>query len=206
MPDSSRSARDVVHDVEEDRESLGVAAVDEAFEAVGPPVGVVRSIEVDAIVAPAVTTGELRHRHQLDVRHAQGHQMVEARDGAVERASERERADVELVDEPGPERGRPPLPVRPQELGMVHESGRAVNSRRLPGRSWIWHPTAVDDEGVRTPGSSLGVDLPPIARPGSHRPAPAEGFQLDGLSAGRPDTPGTRISHATIVARALDRR
>ena len=55
-------------------------------------------VTVDAVVPPAPGAGERGHRHELEVGRAQRHQVVEAVDGAEERALGRERADVGLVD------------------------------------------------------------------------------------------------------------
>jgi hypothetical protein len=43
-----------------------VSGVHELLQAIGSSVAVVRSVEVNAVIAPIAVTGKLGHGHQLD--------------------------------------------------------------------------------------------------------------------------------------------
>jgi len=70
----------VVDHVQQDGQPALVAGVDEALQAVGPTVGVVRREQVHAVVAPAASARKLGHRHQFDMRDAEIDQMREPLD------------------------------------------------------------------------------------------------------------------------------
>ena len=97
----SRGAEMVVDDVEDHAETATMAGIDETGEAFRPSIGVVRRVEVDAVVAPAAVAGELGHGQHLDRIDAQIDQRVEVLDRAVERAGGREGADVDLFEHRG---------------------------------------------------------------------------------------------------------
>ena len=115
-----------------------MAGVDQPLEPVRSAVGVVRRVQVDAVVAPAAHAGELLHRHQLDVRDAELDEMVEPLDRAGERALGAERADVQLVEHAARQRRRPPAARRSTQTPR----GRPAREQpctpcRLPGRARV---------------------------------------------------------------------
>jgi len=122
----------VVDDIHDDAKAAPVAGVDEGLEPLGSAVGRLRREEVHPVVAPAAAAGKLMRRHELDVRHAQPHEMVEALDRGGVRALGRERADVDLVEDGGGERGRLETRVAPRERRVVDDARGAEDPVRLP--------------------------------------------------------------------------
>src|SRR5918993_2636061 len=61
----------VVYDVENHRETMAVAGVDQPFEILRTPIGMMRGEQVDPVVSPAARARELADRHQLEVRDAE---------------------------------------------------------------------------------------------------------------------------------------
>ena len=61
----------IVDHVEEHHEAAVVSGIDQALQALRPAVDRVRGIEQHAVITPAAIAGELRHRHELDRRHAE---------------------------------------------------------------------------------------------------------------------------------------
>jgi hypothetical protein len=134
----------VVDHVEQDPEAAGVAGVDQPAQAVGPAVGVVRRPQVHAVVAPAAPPRELGHRHELDGVDSQVDQVVEAADGAVERALGRERPDVDLVQHRMGQVEAPPFVVAPGEGVRVDDPGQPVHTVGLVAGAGIGaHRSAV---------------------------------------------------------------
>ena len=88
----------VVDDVENHAEPERVRAVDEPPQIVRPPVGAGGREEIDAVVAPAETAGELGDRHHLDAGDAQRLQPRQLACGRRPGALGREGADVQLVE------------------------------------------------------------------------------------------------------------
>ena len=68
----------VVDDVEEDRQAVRVAGVDQPLQPVRPAVAVLGGVGEDAVVAPVAAAGELGDRHQLDRGDAQLAQVAAA--------------------------------------------------------------------------------------------------------------------------------
>src|SRR5439155_25209750 len=88
----------VVDDVHDDCEAARVAGVHQPLEAVRTAVGMMRSEEQHAVVAPSPLARELGYRHELDGGDTEVDEVVELGDDRLERALLCERADVELVD------------------------------------------------------------------------------------------------------------
>ena len=142
---------------------------------------------------------ELDHRHQLDVRDAKVHQVVEPCDGRLESAGRGERADVQLVRHGGVLRWRLPARVGPCEGRVVHAARGAVNARRLPGGSRVGKRlTAVEAQCVGGVRAHAGqVDGPPATRTQLHLDPPAFHDQLHSVGIWRPYTEcGHRSSRA----------
>ena len=74
----------VVDHVEDRAEPARVAGIDQTLEPVGTAVDVPGREQVDPVVAPAEPAGELGHRHDLDVGHAQRLEVIEPLDGGFE--------------------------------------------------------------------------------------------------------------------------
>jgi hypothetical protein len=89
----------VVDDVQHHAETLAVGGVDEALEAVRPPVRLVRGIPAGAVVAPVVLAVERVHRQQFHQVDAEVDEVVQSLDGGVEGALGRERTDMHLVED-----------------------------------------------------------------------------------------------------------
>jgi hypothetical protein len=175
----------VVHDVKQDGQAAGVAGVHEPLEPVRPAVRLVHRPQVDPVVAPAVATGERRHRHQLDRVHAQVTQVIQPPDGVVERALRGERAEMQLVDHRSVQRPAPPARVRPAECGVVIGAAQPLDAERLPQRPGVWqHLAVIEPEAVvDAAGHVRHVRAPPAgAAPGRllvHRIAPPGDLDLD---------------------------
>ncbi len=195
----------VVDHVQQHRNAPAVTGIDQAFQAFGPSVGVVRGIQVDPVVAPAALAGELRHRHQLQVSDAEFGQVVEPVDHAVESARRGEGADVDLLDHRRSQWRRLPASVVPDETGMIQPARRAVYALRLPGGARIGErAVAVDAEGiVAAVHHPRGLQRPPAVRPAIHWHAAATALQFDLMRLGGPHANGghgvssSRSSRAT---------
>jgi hypothetical protein len=194
----------VVHDVEQDREALVVGGVDEALQAERATVGGVGGRQVDAVVAPAVAAGELRHRQQLERGDAELAQAREVRDDGLERALGRERADVQLVDHRVLEVRRREAVVAPGEGLRVQHPRGAAEPGGLPAGGRVGDLDAIDHEGVVLPrrkGQSNFADAQ--ARVGELMVAPA-GAQRDPLRPRGPDAERGRVRGRTGAERALE--
>jgi hypothetical protein len=109
-----------------------MAGVDKALEAVGAAVGIGYGIEIDAVVAPSAVARVGRDWHDLNVGDAEFEEVVEAGDGAVERAFRGECPDVQLVEDGACEWRGLPASIVPGEGGVIVDSRQAVDSARLP--------------------------------------------------------------------------
>ena len=109
----------VVDHIEDHREILRVARVDEALESVRSTVRLKGSKQEDPVVTPAALSGELVHRHHLQVRDAEICQVVQMVDRAIEGSFLAEGSDVHLVDDCCGKRRRVPVLVRPPKGTLV---------------------------------------------------------------------------------------
>src|SRR5262249_10191224 len=108
-------------------------------------VDVVRSEQLDAVVAPVPASGALGNRHHLDHRDAELAQVTQFLDGGVERAFRRERADVQLVDDLSWQAHAAPLRVAPLERAGIADHGWPTHALRLNAGTRIGpRPGAVD--------------------------------------------------------------
>jgi hypothetical protein len=90
-------------------------AVHEAAQVIRRAVDVRGRVDIDAVVAPAEPSGELRNRHHLDGGDADAGELVQLAHRRCPRALARERSGMQLVDDlPVGFQTRPPL-VRPSE-------------------------------------------------------------------------------------------
>ena len=121
----------VVDDVEDDRQPMGVTGVHQAAQPAGPAIGRLRREQMDTVVTPVARAGKLGHRHELDRRHAQLHQLGQMRHDGLERAGARERAHVQLVDHEIGRRVTAETLIRPGERRRVHDHGGTVDALRL---------------------------------------------------------------------------
>ena len=120
----------VVDDIEDDGEIVGVRRVDQTLEGQRPAVGALRRIGLDAVVAPVPRSRKLGDGEQLDRRHAELFELVEAADDGVKRPFRREGADVQLVDDVRLKWQTSPMAVLPVEIA-VHDFRYAMDSFRL---------------------------------------------------------------------------
>jgi hypothetical protein len=133
----SVGAEMVVDHVEDHAETERVCAVDEAAEIVRRAVEPRGREEVDAVVAPAEATGELRDGHQFehgDAKLGQGRKL--ARRG-VPGALRRECADVQLVEHLTVTLNAAPCHVAPGETRRVNYHRTAVRPVRLKARGGV---------------------------------------------------------------------
>src|SRR5581483_8437681 len=77
----ARGAKMVVNHVQNDSQTMLMTGIHETLEAVRSPITMVRSIQIDAVVAPAPCPRKFRHWHQLDVCNAEIHEVPESFDG-----------------------------------------------------------------------------------------------------------------------------
>ena len=156
----------VVDDVEEDGERARVAGIDEALEGIGRAVRFMRGEEVDAVVAPALDSGEGVDGHQLDVGDAEVAEIVEFGLRGVEGAFGGEGADVQFIKDGGGERRGFPGGVGPREGGVIEKAGGAVDAAGLPGGAGIGEGEVlvVEKIGIVHAGArGFDVSLPPAA-------------------------------------------
>ena len=146
----------VVDDIENDAEPGGVTRFDQPFETGGSPVGVMRSEEIRAVIAPPTIAGELSDRHQLKGVDAELAEVGEAVDHTVEGPLWRERPDVQLIKDEAGEGQAAPARVSPRVQVVVDDLGEAEHTVRLRSRAWV--------------GSRLGpLDREAVARPRTGR-------------------------------------
>src|SRR3954451_967036 len=183
----------VVDDVEDDRQTAPVAGVDEVLQPVGAAERVMRREQVDAVVAPTTIARELHDRQELDVGDPERHEVIEPLDRGIERATLRERPDVELVENRVGERARLERLVVPGERVVVDESGQPVHAVRLRCRAGVRKRSlSVEQEAVVGARPRLGDDeRPPVAARARHRAT-----ILAGSAEGELDARGSRRPHA----------
>ncbi len=186
----------VVDDVDDHAEAPGVARVDERLEPVGPPVGVVGSEEVDAVVSPAPLATGLGHREQLDGIHAEFDEVVEVGDGPFEGSWSGECPHVELVEDGRGQVDAAPRPVGPGEGVMVDGARGAVDAVGLPRRARVGEDRAsVEAEAVVGPGGHGRVERPPVPMITGHGVALAADDDVDTLGPGSPDGDAGQCRH-----------
>ena len=143
----------VVNHVENDAQAGGVSLIDEAAEVVGPAVKPGRREQVDAVVTPAETAGEVGHRHHFQHRHAEVGQFLQFTGGRFVSPLLRERADVHLIDHLTLQAGAAPVLVGPGERRRIDDLRRAVRPLRLEARRGIriGRGVVVQAEAVEAP-------------------------------------------------------
>src|SRR5581483_10177142 len=133
----------VVNHIQNHRQALLVTGIHQSFQTEGPAVGVVRCIQVHAVITPSAVSGEFSHGHDLDMRDPEIHQMVQALNGRFEGARWRERTNVQLIENRFGKRLRMELGITPIERIMIHNAGRSMNSEGLPARPRVRHLDAI---------------------------------------------------------------
>ena len=141
----------VVDDVQERRESLGMAGVDQPLQALRPAVAVLRRVREHPVVSPVPRPRELGDRHDLDGRDAQLAEVAQPGDDAVERPLGREGADVQLVEDQVLAADPLPAAVGPGEPIRPDDRRRPMDPLGLPERAGI-RPLgpAVEPERIAT--------------------------------------------------------
>jgi hypothetical protein len=145
----------VVDDVDDHREAVRVARIDERAQAAGTAVGRLRREQVHAVVAPVAAARKLGERHELDRGHAEPDEVRELRNHAGERALGRERADVQLVDHELALRDAAPRVVVPDERARIDDARRTVHAHRLAAAHRIG-PVALAIDHVDVVGAGTG--------------------------------------------------
>src|SRR5687767_13542352 len=90
-----------------------MTCVDETLESGGTAVGVMRRVQIGAVVTPAPAAGEFVHRHQFDMGNPELEQMIQFPDGGFEGSFRGKSADMKLVDNSGGKRRSLPVPIAP---------------------------------------------------------------------------------------------
>ncbi len=153
--------------------------------------------QVDPVVPPSVTAGELRDRQELQGANAQRDEVVEPDDGGVEGALGGERPDVTLVDDPVAERRRAERMVTPGISRVIDHPRGAVYPVRLGLRTRVRQgvPT-VDGVPVLLASPGRSIDRMPAA------PARVHGIPLvlkDEVHRSREGSPDPE-AHPAIVS------
>ena len=154
----------VIDDVQEGRQALGMAGVDQPRQAVRAAVASLRGVREHAVVTPVSRTRELGDRHDLDGRHAQLAEVAQPGDDAFERPRGREGADVQLVEDQV--RAADPLPaaVGPVEPIRPHHGRRPVDALGLPERAGVGPlGPVVEPEGVSPALGHAGLRVAVVA-------------------------------------------
>ena len=146
----ARRAEVIEHRIDQHAEAAPVAGVDEPHQPVGPAVRFVHRVPEHAVVTPAVRAAERVDRHQLDEVDAEIDQVVQLLDRRVERAARRERADVQLVDDPALDRAACPVVVGPGVRRGLPQLRALVHTVGLAGGAGIGQHlrVVVEDEAV----------------------------------------------------------
>ena len=76
----------VVYHIEQHGQPFLVRRIDKPLERVGAAIGFVHGKERDAVVAPAMIAFKRSYRHQLNMRNAETHQVVQPFDCGIEGA------------------------------------------------------------------------------------------------------------------------
>lgn len=166
-----RGTEMVVDHIQRDRQTSTVTGVHEPLQPVGPAVRLVHRIPEHPVVAPVPHPVEGVHRHQLDGRHTQIHQMVQPLDRRVEGALRCERPDMQFVAHRSGQ-----LPSTPTRIGPHRRIGRVphrspVHPVGLPSRPGIRQHRRVVIDHEPVPRTRTGTDLgrPPPTGSAEHR-------------------------------------
>jgi hypothetical protein len=88
----------IIDDIQNNRDSLPVAGVNEPFEACGSTVGTVDGERIHTIIAPVAITRKLSDGHDFNCRDSQLEQFIEISDDGIKMAFRREGPDVKFID------------------------------------------------------------------------------------------------------------
>jgi hypothetical protein len=139
----------VVDHIQDDGEAAIVTGIDQILQPLGSSVGVMRSVEIDTVIAPASCPGKLADRHEFHMGYAKPHQVIESVHCGVECSIRGVTADVHLVDDPGRKRPGLPVLVCPKISIVVQKPGRAMNALRLPEGTWVRQGfPLIQDKGI----------------------------------------------------------
>ena len=181
-------AQMIVDHVQQNRETARVARIDQRFQSLRTPVGMMRREQIHRVISPAPSARKFSDRHQFDMGDSQVSQIIQALDRAFESADFRKRADVQLIDNGGRKRRSLPVAIGPPECGMIDPSRRSMNAIRLPRRAWIgqW-AIAIECEGIIRPRARQAiVSAPPQVIGGLHTDRVAARAQLNRMGMRRP--------------------
>src|ERR1700722_4154559 len=109
----------VVDHVEDYADSHAMRVVHKAAEIAGLAVDRHRREPADAVVTPAESAWEIRHRHDLHYRNAHSSQLGQLAPRGFPRTLARECAGVHFVDHLAFESGAPPLRIGPLKVRRV---------------------------------------------------------------------------------------
>ena len=123
----------VIDHIEQHGEPFAVGGVDQPLQALWAAIGVVRRVQVDAVIAPAPASRKLGDGHELDMGDAELDQMIEALNRGLERPRRGEGADVQLVEHGGGQRPCLPAGVGPGKRRVIEHPRGAMHAMRLPG-------------------------------------------------------------------------
>ena len=158
----------VVDHVEQHHQPARVRCLHQRLQVIGRAVTCIRCEQQHAVVAPVAPARKVGHRHHLDRRDAQLHQVVEAIDRRDERALRRERADMQFVHHRLVPRAAAPIGVAPCMRARVDQHAGPVHVVGIEARGRIGYPqAAVDAKRVAVAGARSGARC----TRSNHRPA-----------------------------------
>src|ERR1700689_2994511 len=121
----------VVDDIQDHGDTELMCPVDETAKVVWATVESRRCEQVDAVVAPSETAGEIRHGHQLDAGNPELGERRQLLRGGRPAPFRSEAADVHLIDDKALARQPGPAFVAPGKILRIDNLGPAVRTIRL---------------------------------------------------------------------------
>src|SRR5690606_23454947 len=88
----------VVDNVQQYRQPLVMASIDQALESFGSAISVMRRIQCHTIITPAMTARKFRHRHEFHMSNAKLAQMIEASNRRIKGACRSKSPDMDFLD------------------------------------------------------------------------------------------------------------
>ena len=130
-------AQVVVHDVEENHDSMLMGALNQFFEIFGSAVNTIGSEWEDAVVAPIALAGEVSNGHQLHGSDSQIHEIVESLPHRGKRPGWRESSDMQFIDDRLFPWAPTPGLIAPIEGKRIDHFARPMNIPRLKPGGWV---------------------------------------------------------------------
>ena len=139
----------IVDHIEDYRETLSVACVNQPLQSIRPAVGFMRGEEVHSVIPPAPGSGKGVDGHKLHMGDSQVREVVQPVQHSVERPLRAERPHLQFIDDGRSQRRRLPACIGPGEPCMIQDAGGTVNARGLPWGARVGEGRVpVQNEGV----------------------------------------------------------